>query len=89
MPFTYGKVSSESSTDEEQHPGTGRITFWSRFCNATSKLRWPTTFFLLLIIFAAQVQILHRQPPSHPIGSEINGLVPTCKSQSHFPPHTH
>lgn len=89
MPFTYGKVGSESSTDEEQHPGPDRNTLWSRSCKITSKLRWPTTFFFLIIILAAQIQILHRQPSSHPIGGEINGLVPTCKSQSHFPPHAH
>lgn len=78
--FQYGKVSNESSTDDESqaNPGPGRITFWTRVCDIALKLRWPSTFALLLVILAAQVQMLHRQPISIPIGGEINGLVPIC-----------
>ncbi|KAJ4370254.1 hypothetical protein N0V86_008991 [Didymella sp. IMI 355093] len=78
MSFRYGKVSNESSTDDESqtHPGPGRVTFWSRICDTTLKLRWPCTFFLLLVILAVQVQILHRQPIAMPVGGEMNGIVP-------------
>lgn len=80
LPFRYGKVSNESSADDESqtHPGPGRVTFWSRMCGVALKLRWPSTFFLLLVILAAQVQILHRQPTTMPVGGEINGIVPNC-----------
>lgn len=80
MPFKYGKVSNESSIDDESqtHPGSGRVTFWSRVCNFALKLRWPSTLFLLLVILAAQVQVLHRQPAVMPVGGEINGIVPHC-----------
>jgi hypothetical protein len=81
MPFKYGKVSDESSADDvlQTYPGPGRITLWSRMCDIALKLRWPSTFFLLLVILAAQVQILHRQPPTILVGGEINGIVPNCK----------
>jgi hypothetical protein len=85
MPFRYGKVSNESSTDDESqtHPGPGRVTFWSRICDTTRKLRWPCTFFLLLVSLAVQVQILHRQPIAMPVGSEMNGIVPHCTAILH------
>ncbi|KAG9204307.1 hypothetical protein G6514_001381 [Epicoccum nigrum] len=76
MPFKYGKVQSDSSIEDEQHPGPGRITFWSRMCDITRKFQWPSLYLLLLVVLAAQIQILHRQPASMPIGSETNGLVP-------------
>ncbi|KAL1655456.1 hypothetical protein SLS61_001920 [Didymella pomorum] len=78
MPFKYGKVSDESSTDDESqtYPGPGRVTSWIRLCNFAFKLRWPSTLFLLFVILAAQVQILHRQPAAMPVGGEINGIVP-------------
>ncbi|KAF3010009.1 hypothetical protein E8E13_011405 [Curvularia kusanoi] len=83
MPFKYGQIRSEN--DDEQHPGPGRITFWSRVCDVTRKLQWPSIFLLLLVILSAQIQILHRQPASMPIGSDINSLVPTFgKSQKKF-----
>jgi hypothetical protein len=79
-PFKYGKVSDESSTDDESqtYPGPGRVTSWIRLCNFAFKLRWPSTLFLLFVILAAQVQILHRQPAAMPVGGEINGIVPHC-----------
>jgi hypothetical protein len=82
MPFNYGKVGSESSTDDEQqmHPGPGRVTFWTRICDTTRWLRWPFAFFFLIIILIAEISILNRQPVSLPIGAEINGIVPHCKS---------
>jgi hypothetical protein len=83
MPFKYGKVGSESSSstdNEEMHPVPGRSRLWTRIGNAICKLRWPSTYFLLVVILATQIQILHRQPASKPVGSEINGLVPICKS---------
>ena len=80
MSFRYGKVNNESSTDDESqtHSGPSGTSLWTRVCDVTLKLRWPSTFFLLLVILAAQVQILHRQPAFLPVGGEINGLVPTC-----------
>lgn len=89
MPFRYGKVNSGSSTDDEQpHAGPRRVTFWSRVLSITHNLRWPTTIFLLFVILAAQIQILHRQPSSNPTGSEINGLIPTCACPQPRPPQT-
>ncbi|KAF1924090.1 uncharacterized protein M421DRAFT_95647 [Didymella exigua CBS 183.55] len=78
MAFRYGKVGNESSTDDESQirPGPSHVTFWSRVYCIALKLRWPSTSLLLLVILAAQVQILHRQPTSLPVGGEINGLVP-------------
>lgn len=80
IPFKYGKVSNKSSIDNEAqtHPGPCRVTLWSRMCDIMLKLRWASTFFLLLVILAAQVQILHRQPTTMPVGGEINGIVPSC-----------
>ena len=83
MPFRYGKVGSESSssTDDDQTlPRSGRSTLWTRTGDALRKLRWPATHLLLFVILATQIQILHRQPDSTPVGSEINGLIPVCES---------
>jgi hypothetical protein len=95
MLFNYGKVGSESSTDDEQqtHPGSGRNTFWTRTCDMARWLRWPSTFFLLCVVLAAEISILQKQPASLAIGGEINGIVPTCKSlnsrgfSAHFNSH--
>ncbi|KAF9692899.1 hypothetical protein EKO04_009006 [Ascochyta lentis] len=78
MHFKYGKVGSESPTEDEQpsHSGPGRVTFWTRICDITKWLRWPSTFFLLSLILAAEISILHKQPATLSIGSEINGIVP-------------
>ncbi|EAT76501.2 hypothetical protein SNOG_16129 [Parastagonospora nodorum SN15] len=39
-------------------------------------LRWPAALFILIVILTCELSILRRQPPSLPIGGEINGLVP-------------
>jgi hypothetical protein len=82
-PFSYAKVSNESSQDDslgqqETHPGPGRGAWWYRVIEKFQFLRWPVTLFILIMILFCEISILHKQPSSLGLGDEINGLVPTC-----------
>lgn len=83
-PYNYAKVSGESSNDDlleqqHSHPGLGRLATWYKAVEKFQFLRWPLTFFFLLVILVCEISILHKQPNSLQLGEELNGLVPRCK----------
>jgi hypothetical protein len=82
MSFNYNKIDNDDSPDDGQqtHSGHNWKTIGIRACSTTSWFRWSCAFILHLAILAAELSILHRQPASLTVGSEINGLVPRCKA---------
>lgn len=84
MPFNYAKVSSDSSQEaslekQDTHPGPGRSATWAKAVDGFRFLRWPAAFVLLVAILVCELSILHKQPSSFQLGTELNNLVPVCK----------
>jgi hypothetical protein len=86
MTFGYAKVDDDSRDHDEhnldEHQARlirGRSTIWTKTLAKFKMLRWPVTVFMLVTILTCELSILRKQPPSLPIGGEINGLVPHCK----------
>jgi hypothetical protein len=86
MPFGYAKVenSDDSLGGQSSHAERGRRTWWTTTLDRFAVLRWPVTLFLLLAVLVCEISILRKQPPSLPIGGEVNGIVPHCKSSPIF-----
>jgi hypothetical protein len=84
MPFNYSKIESRKAKinqdDLEGLPEQVRSTMWSKAYDKLQYLRWPTAFLLLLSILVCQILIFRSQSASMPIGGELNGLLPQCKS---------
>lgn len=84
-PFTYTKVSSNSSQVdpfEQQAPNhkADKLSGWRKAADSVQFLRWPVTFFLLIAVLVCELSILHEQASSLKLGGEINNLIPECKS---------
>lgn len=82
--FNYAKVGSESSRNSlrevsDAYTETTLQTAWSKSLNVIPTIRWPLLLLLLSLVFACEVVILHKQPASSQVGSEINSLIPSCE----------
>ncbi|RMZ70428.1 Thioesterase domain-containing [Pyrenophora seminiperda CCB06] len=79
-PFTYTKVSNESSQLDSLEPlpppPSRLVSGWRRLADSVQFLRWPVTYFLLVVILICELSIFNSQSAPKSPGGELNGLVP-------------
>ncbi|KAL6708647.1 hypothetical protein ACN47E_002628 [Coniothyrium glycines] len=80
MPFSYTKVSSESSQEapEDMHLGVTRPTKFRHAMERSLMFRWIVGLFLLMATLACELAILYKQPrlDTISVGGEFNHIVP-------------